>query len=91
MYVVPTPLGAGDAATAIEDFFDAKTLNEKLGTKTFSRAAKFDDTKHFGKAAFAREVVERKADFIDFSRFSDILDRVVAVMSDYAKRYPSLP
>lgn len=91
MYVVPTPLGAGDTKTAIEDFFDAKTLNEKLGSKTFSRAAKFDDAKHFGKAAFAREIVEKKAASIDFTGFSDILDRVVAVMIDYAKRHSSTP
>ena len=93
MYVVPTPLGAGGAKTAIEDFFDAKTLAETLGTKTFSRAPKFDDTKHFGKAAFAREIVEKKADSIpiDFGRFSDILDGVVAVMGDYAKRHLTTP
>ena len=88
MYVVPTPLGPGGATTAIEDFFDAATLAERLGTKTFSRAPKFDDTKHFGKAAFAREIVEKKAGSIDFSKFSNILDRVVAVMADYAKRHP---
>lgn len=88
MYVVPTPLGTGGAKTAIEDFFDAKTLGEKLGTKTFSRAAKFDDTKHFGKAAFAREIVEKNAASIDFRGFSAILDGVVAVMADYAKRHP---
>ncbi|MEY4507036.1 MAG: hypothetical protein RL297_1614 [Pseudomonadota bacterium] len=91
MYVVPTPLGAGGAKTAIEDFFDAKTLGEKLGSKTFSRDQKFDDTKHFGKAAFAREIVEKNAASIDFMGFSDILDRVVAVMIDYAKRHSSTP
>jgi len=91
MYVVPTPLGAGGAKTAIEDFFDAKTLAETLGTKTLSRASKFDETKHFGKAAFAREIVEKKADSIDFSRFSNILDGVVAVMADYAMRHPPSP
>lgn len=91
MYVVPTPLGAGGAKTAIEDFFDAKTLGEKLGTKTFSRAPKFDDTKHFGKAAFAREIVEKNAASINFSRFADILDGIVAAMADYAKRHPFPP
>ena len=88
MYVVPTPLGPGGANTAIEDFFDAAMLAEPLGTKTFSRAQKFDDTKHFGKAAFAREIVEKRAESISFSKFSSILDRVVAVMADYAKLHP---
>lgn len=81
-------MGVGGAKTAIEDFFDAKTLAETLGSKTFSRAPKFDDTKHFGKAAFAREIVDKKADSIDFSRFADILDGVVAVMADYARHHP---
>ncbi len=88
MYVVPTPMGTGGAKTAIEDFFDAATLSEKLGTKTFSRAPKFDDTKHFGKAAFAREIIEKKAKSINFSKFSEILDRVVAVIADYATHHP---
>lgn len=88
MYVVPTPLGAGGAKTAIEDFFDTATLEEKLGPKTFSREKKFDDTKHFGKAVFAREIIEKRADSIDFSKFSEILDRVISVIADYATRHP---
>lgn len=88
MYVVPTPLGAGGAQTAIEDFFDAATLGEKLGTKTFSRDPKFDDSKHFGKAVFAREIVEKKARLIDFDKFSGILDRIAGVIADYSTRHP---
>jgi hypothetical protein len=89
MYVVPTPRGVGNTPTAIEDFFDSVTLAEKLGAKTFMRVDKeFDETKHFGKAAFAREIVEKKTNSIDFSKFSEIFDRVVAVIDDYAKRYP---
>ena len=84
-------MGASGTKTAIEDFFDMKNLAETLGGKTFSRAPKFDDTKHFGKAAFAREIVEKKADSIDFSRFSEILDGVIAVLADYASRHPSSP
>ena len=89
MYVVPTPLGPGGADTAIEDFFDAKTLAATLRTKTFSRAPKIDETKHYGKTAFAREVVEKNAGSIDFSKFSRILDGVAAVIADYSKLHPA--
>ncbi|WP_313369445.1 retron Ec67 family RNA-directed DNA polymerase/endonuclease [Achromobacter animicus] len=88
MYIVATPLEEDGSPTAIEDFFDPATLGEKLGTKTFSRAPKFDDSKHFGKAAFAREIVEKRFESIDFSKFSLILDRVSAVITDYSARHP---
>jgi RNA-directed DNA polymerase len=56
LYVVPTPLGLGGEKTAIEDFFDDETLATTLGTKTFSREKNIDETKQYGKSAFAREV-----------------------------------
>lgn len=88
MYVIPTPLKSDGSSTAIEDSFDAATLAETLGTKTFSRDPKPDNTKHFGKTAFAREIVDKKAELIDFSKFSEILDRVIAVIADYASHHP---
>jgi len=87
MYVVPTPLLPPMPQTAIEDFFDAPTLAMTLGTKTFSRAKKIDDTKEYGKAAFAREIVAKQASSIDFSGFTQILDRINAVLTDYAKKH----
>ncbi|NKA92042.1 RNA-directed DNA polymerase [Ralstonia solanacearum] len=89
MYVIPTPLGLHGEKTAIEDFFDAATLATKLGTKSFSREKKIDETTQYGKAAFAREVIEKNAGSIDFSRFSAILDRIAAVLADYSKKHPT--
>ena len=89
LYVVPTPLGPRGAKTSIEDFFDATTLATPLGTKTFSRKKKIDETKEYGKSAFAREVVEKHANSIDFSKFSKILDRIASVITDYSKSHPS--
>lgn len=87
MYVVPTPLWASATQTAIEDFFDSATLSMPLGGKTFSRAKKIDDTKEFGKAPFAREIVAKHAASIDFTGFIKILDRIEAVLADYARKH----
>jgi RNA-directed DNA polymerase len=85
LYVVPTPLKADGSPTAIEDFFDAPTLATTLNGKTFNRSKTIDETKHYGKSAFAREVVEKNAATINFTEFKKILDRIVAVIADYAK------
>jgi len=87
LYVVPTPLGPRKAHTSIEDFFDATTLATPLNGKVFSREKKLDTSTHYGKAAFALNVVAKNAGTIDFARFKGILDRVIKVIDDYeAKR-----
>lgn len=88
LYVVPTPFGTGGAPTAIEDFFRTTTLNTLVNGKKFDRSKKIDDTKHYGKAVFAKEVVAKNADTIDFSKFKNILDRIVKVIDDYDAKLP---
>lgn len=83
LYVVPTPLGPGKVKTCIEDFFNAATLATPLNGKTFCRDKDIDDAKHYGKAAFALNVIAKNANKIDFSNFKGILDRVVKVIEDY--------
>jgi RNA-directed DNA polymerase len=89
LYVVPTPLGSGDSETMIEDFFDAETLKALLNGKTFSKKSDGDNEKEYGKAAFARDVVEKNAGTINFKGFKGILDRVAAVIAEYAKTHPN--
>ena len=84
-YVVPTPLGPGNSHTMIEDFFDAATQAVTLSGKTFSRKDE-DSSKHYGKAAFARDVVAKHAGSIDFNGFRPILDRLRDVLLDYPTR-----
>lgn len=91
LYIVPTPFGAGKSVTAIEDFFDAKTLATELNSKKFNRKNKNDDSEDFySKAAFARDVIAKGASSIDFSKFSSILDRVEKVLDDYEVRWKTL-
>jgi RNA-directed DNA polymerase len=87
LYVVPTPFGATGAPTAIEDFFDAKTLGIVLNSKTFNPKNKDKDTeKFYSKAIFAREVVAKGVASIDFDGFKPILDRIEKVLDDYKVR-----
>lgn len=91
VYVVPTPLGPGGSKTMIEDFFDAATLATVLNGKTFDATKDADNEKHYSKAAFARDVIAKHANTIDFSEFKQILDRVVAVINNYAATKPIVP
>lgn len=88
LYVVATPLGPKGEPTKIEDFFDAKTLAETLNGKKFDPGKKADPATTYGKAPFARDVVAKKADTIDFRNFKVILDRIAASIADYAKKHP---
>jgi RNA-directed DNA polymerase len=91
VYIVPTPFGAGKSYTAIEDFFDDKTLATELNSKKFNRKNKNVDSEDFySKAAFARDVVAKGASTIDFSKFKVILDRIVKVLDDYEIRRKTL-
>ncbi|MEI7406217.1 hypothetical protein WCV18_13925, partial [Dickeya dianthicola] len=65
LYIMQTPLINGKDS-AIEDFFDAATLNEKLDNKTLSYKGAFDISKHYGKNNFAEYVVKPKRKTIDF-------------------------
>ena len=91
VYVVPTPFGLENSFTAVEDFFDAKTLATELNGKKFNRKNKIEDSKDFySKAAFARDVVAKGASTIDFSGFKVILDRIEKVLDDYEVRRKTL-
>jgi RNA-directed DNA polymerase len=89
LYVVPTPLMHGGSTSTIENFFDATTLSAKLNGKAFEPGKDADNATHYGKAAFARDVVARGAATINFSGFTGVLDRIVEAMSDYYSKHPS--
>lgn len=90
LYVVPTPLGPGRQKTSIEDFFNDSTKKTKLNGKTFNEKD-IDDSTHYGKTAFAINVVAKNADTIDFKQFKHILDRVVRTINHYAATRAAAP
>lgn len=85
LYILQTPLVMG-VDSAIEDFFDAKTLNEKLGNKSFSYKGNFDSSKHYGKNHFAEYVVKVKKNSIDFKGFNVLFDSIKSIIKDYKSK-----
>lgn len=82
LYIVLTPLGAGNS-TAIEDLFTTATLSEVVSGKKFNPSNKMDISKEYGKEIFAKKVVLTKKNSIDFSGFRVLLNRVVQCIEHY--------
>ncbi|MEB0012550.1 retron Ec67 family RNA-directed DNA polymerase/endonuclease [Glaciimonas sp. Gout2] len=91
LYVIPTPFGPQREQTAIEDFFDKTILATKLNGKEFSRRNDMENPTHYGKSAFAINVVAKNANIINFNNFTPILDRMIEVIDDYQKRLKTSP
>ena len=68
----------------MEAFFTPALLATVLGGKTFDPDKEHDAPGKYGKAVFASKVVEPNAATIDFSGFSPLLDRIVAVLDHHA-------
>lgn len=84
LYLVPTPLGAADAPTMIEDFLSEKWHLEKLSGKSLNLGKDIDITKEYGKVLFAEHVIKKNRKNVDFNEMRSILDRIVTVIDDYA-------
>lgn len=85
LYVMQTPPLAGGADSAIEDFFDRKTLDIELSNKKFSYKGEFVKSKHYGKKHFAEYVVKPRRKEIDFNGFNPLLEEIKAVIKHYKK------
>ncbi|OZI77660.1 retron Ec67 family RNA-directed DNA polymerase/endonuclease [Bordetella genomosp. 12] len=83
LYLVLTPFLHGEKPSTIEDFFDDAVKLRTVEGKAFDPGDEHDTGTHYGKAIFAKEVVEKYADEIDFNAFRGILSRIEGVMSDY--------
>jgi len=86
LYLIKTPESGPSGISCIEDLFDTKLKDTKLGAKAFDKENDMDSSTHYGKFAFADRVVRPAVATADFSGFKDLLDRVVAVVDDYKKR-----
>lgn len=86
LYVVPIPK-QGTGPTAIEDLFEKSVLEEVFEGKMFDRkGVEKDGSKVYSKATFAKKIVANKKASISFVNFEPLLDAIVAVELDYAKR-----
>jgi hypothetical protein len=85
LYVVCIPAPAGKETGAIEDLYPKEVLNHKIGMKTFDKSNNTkDEGAHYGKAAFAREVILAKACPVDFTGFNELLSRISKVIVFHA-------
>lgn len=80
LYVVPTPLLPGNDKSIIEDCFSSQVKQTSLNGKSLSLLSSFNQDNYYGKAIFAQQVVVKHSNSIDFTGFTSILDRIVAVM-----------
>ena len=88
LYIVLVPLPCDEPAvennkkgtTAIEDLFNEATLNIKVDGKSFQKDNKGVTASTYGKAVFAKEVVTKQRDSINFDGFIPLLDRIVEVI-----------
>jgi len=84
LYLIKTPEKGNEGVSCIEDCFDPTLLAFPHEGKQFNAAKEIDVTKEFGKAVFAEKVVVPQADKIDWSGFEPLLNRVNAVIADFA-------
>ncbi|AMK23500.1 retron Ec67 family RNA-directed DNA polymerase/endonuclease [Sphingobium sp. TKS] len=88
LYLIKTPEIGAKGTSCIEDSFGPALLKTVIDGKVFDPNKKHDEPGKYGKARFAEKVVQPQKDTIDFSKFAGLLDRIVAVLDDYAANPP---
>ncbi len=83
LYLVKTPELGETGVSYIEKFFDSALTDMKLDGKKFNPDKKHGAEDEYGKVVFAEKVVRPNAHKIDFSKFAQILQRIVAVIDHY--------
>jgi len=86
LYLIKTPERGSDGVSCIEDFFEPSLLNTKIDGKKFNPKKDHGADGEYGKFIFAERVVRPNADTINFSGFGPLLERICAVIDDYATR-----
>jgi len=91
LYLVKTPEMGTKGTSCIESLFDPALLDEKLDGLPFDPGKKHGDDTKYGKQDFAEKVVKPKAATINFSGFVPLLERISAVIDDYAVSPSTVP
>ncbi len=81
LYVVFTPLIEG-GDSSLEDLFDSKTLASTLGGKVFNKTNEKCKVNEYGKEYFAKHVILKNKDSINFTNFSYLLSAIEEI-NDY--------
>lgn len=87
LYVLLTPLLAGDKQSCMEDFFKDEVLTKTINGKSFDKSNNHDSTTTFGKDRFANNIIRENRQTIDFSLFKPILDAMVDINNHFKNLY----
>ncbi|MCS3401531.1 MULTISPECIES: retron Ec67 family RNA-directed DNA polymerase/endonuclease [Pantoea] len=85
LYVIFTPLKDGQDSS-LEDLFDTKTLATTLNGKVFNNTNKDCKPNEYGKEYFAKHVVLKNKDTIDFKNFIKIFDSIEEIIKHHSKK-----
>jgi RNA-directed DNA polymerase len=83
LYVVLTPLGAGNRTTDIEYFFDDATRLKVHNGKCFNTVDLRDDKNDLNKDSFANNIIKAQKSNISFDGLKPLLDRIVQAIEHY--------
>jgi RNA-directed DNA polymerase len=89
LYLIKTPEIGVAGESCMEDLFEASVRAETVDGKTFNPKDDKDTATQYGKLVFADKVVRAKYATINFSQFTPILDRILAVLAHYSAHKPS--
>lgn len=89
LYLIKTPELGATGESCMEDLSDAAVLAMKVNGKSFNPKDDKDTATEYGKMVFADKVVRVNYATINFSKFTVILDRILAVMAHYKANKPS--
>ncbi len=90
LYLIKTPELGASGELCMEHLFDAAVHATSLDGKTFNPKDDKDSATQYGKLVFADKVVRANYDKIDFSKFTLVLDRIIAVIAHYSAHKPSI-
>lgn len=88
LYLIKTPEMGPTGKSCIEDLFDPVLLKTEIDGKKFDANKKHGEPGKYGKQRFAEKVVQPQKYTIDFSKFSGLVDRIVAALNDYTANPP---
>lgn len=91
LYLVKTPEMGVAGTSCIENMFDPDLLEEQVDGLEFDPAKKHRAPGKYGKQVFAEKVVKPKVGTINFNGFVSLLDRIAAVIDDYAVNPSTVP
>lgn len=84
LYVLTNQLIGEAEENEIEDLFDKKTLEHKIGGKSFSKKSISEKNNFYGKEIFSKYVLDNFEN-IDFENFRPMLNNLSRIISDYGK------